>query len=237
MDAQVLEKFGRSKDRRIMLVAASPIEARAILAGLHRTDILTPPPWASVAVGRFDLLLTGISKANAAGAVALRLDPDRHAAVLSLGIAGSYPAASPLEPPLGAAIIASASIMADEGVRTPGAFIDCAALGFPLGDFPGSSIAPDDELFQLLTPLADAAGAIATVSTCSGTDQLASELQARTGAIAEGMEGAAIGLAAHRLGVAFAEIRTISNTTGDRASQAWNITLALTRLSDVAARL
>lgn len=36
------------------------------------------------------------------------------------------------------------------------------------------------------------------------------------------MEGAAVLLAAHRLGIPAAEIRVISNTTGDRDRQVWD---------------
>jgi futalosine hydrolase len=74
--------------------------------------------------------------------------------------------------------------------------------------------------------------AIATVSTCSGTNALAREIVTRTGAEVEAMEGAAVGLVASRLGVGFAEVRVISNTTGDRGSQQWDLPGALAALRE-----
>ncbi len=235
MPFQVLEKFVSNRPRRVLLAVASPIEARAVISGLGGPATLMPPAWQPVQIADFDLLLTGISKSNAAGAVARSLDPGRHGLVLSVGIAGAYP--GPDSVPLGASIAASISIMADDGVQTPDQFLDCERLGFPLGSFTGSGIPADPVVLKLLAPITSRVGPIATVSTCSGTDELSTQLRDRTGASAECMEGAAVGLVAHRLGVPFAELRTISNTTGDRSRQVWDIPRALARLSDVVARL
>ena len=64
-------------------------------------------------------------------------------------------------------------------------------------------------------------------------------MTARTGAIAEAMEGGAVGVSAARVGggVWFSELRVISNTTGDRAGQRWDLSRALARLSETAGRL
>jgi nucleoside phosphorylase len=97
----------------------------------------------------------------------------------------------------------------------------------------GSTFPPEPQLLTLLTPLADTAGPIATVSTCSGTDALAAQVRARTGALAEAMEGAAVLHIAARLGVPAAELRIISNTCGHRPSQRWDLPKALARLESV----
>ena len=44
------------------------------------------------------------------------------------------------------------------------------------------------------------------------------------------MEGAAVVHAAHRVSAPAIEIRSISNTTGERESQAWDLDLALNNL-------
>ena len=67
----------------------------------------------------------------------------------------------------------------------------------------------------------------ATVSTCSATDPLAAELGARTGAAVETMEGAAIGLACAAAGVPWAQLRAVSNLTGDRARAGWDLARAV----------
>lgn len=211
-----------------MLVVAAPAEARAVLAGIGAppgdpaSDVSGPWVLSDPAPG-FQLLLTGVGKANAAAGVARFLNPQAHGAILNVGIGGSLPGG----PALGSLVAATASIYADEGLQAPDGFTDCAALGFPLGPFAGSSVPGDPGLLQFFGPLTDLAAAVATVSTCSGTDALAGAVASRTGAVAEAMEGAAVGHVASRLGVPFIEVRSISNTTGNRGAQRWEIRSAL----------
>lgn len=223
MDTAVSEVL---RGKRLLLLVAAPAEARAVCEGVGiQRDI---PEWEVVELSsRLDLVRTGVGKACAAGAAARTIDVERHGAVLSVGIAGSYGEAA-----LGAVVAADKSVLADEGVQTPEAFLDLAALGFPpvAG---GIAVDADATLLRALRPHADHVGTIATVSTCSGTDALAASLAARTGATAEAMEGAAVGLVATRLGVLFGELRVISNTTGDRGRQVWQIKAALAALSRV----
>jgi len=104
------------------------------------------------------------------------------------------------------------------------------SLGFKLGDFDGNSVPVDESMLERLS--GDfGIGPIATVATCSGTDAAAAEVARRTGALAEAMEGAAVVHAARRLHVPAIELRSISNTTGDRARQQWDLALALRSLS------
>lgn len=224
--------------RRLLLVVAAPAEARTIRSGLSAQGILEPPAsggWTlTQPAPRFDMVETGVGKANAAAGLARVVDPRCHAAILNIGIGGALPGGGA---DLGATIVATASVYADEGLETPEGFTDCAGLGFPLGPFSGSSIAADPDLLALLGPLADRSARVATVSTCSGTDALAARVAARTGAIVEAMEGAAIAHVAARLGIPFVEVRAISNTTGDRSRQRWDVRLALDAVSRLIGRL
>jgi len=183
-----------------------------------------------------DLVFTGVGKANAAGAVARVLDPDRPLGVLSVGIGGALPG-SPCK--LGDVVCASSSIFADDGVQTPGGFESCAQMGFSLFDDGSDSITHDPRSVDWLTGYCDHVGPIACVSMCSGTDQQASQITSRTGAIAEAMEGAGVSLACVRIDPSLltAELRVISNTTGDRASQRWDLDGALGKLTDVLGRI
>jgi futalosine hydrolase len=131
-------------------------------------------------------------------------------------------------------------VYADEGMESPTGFLDCQAMGFPLGPFDGSAIPADPVLLDVLRPLCEASGPIATVSTCSGTDARAAAVRARTGALAEAMEGAAVAHVAVRMAhlhpgraLATGELRVISNTTGQRDLQVWDIKRSLSRLTDV----
>ncbi|MHC4142910.1 MAG: futalosine hydrolase, partial [Planctomycetota bacterium] len=129
------------------------------------------------------------------------------------------------------AVVASSCIYAEEGLAAPAGFLDMTGLGFSLGDFEGNTVPVDEGLLQRLDRRYRA-GPVATVATCSGTDAAAREVVRRTGAIAEAMEGAAVVHAARRLGVAAIELRVISNTTGDRDRQQWDLPGALKALGE-----
>lgn len=232
----------------VLVLVASIGELRAVAPGSDAVQTLPPsadptPPGAVA-----QTVLSGIGKSNAAASLALNLRP-HHALVVNLGIAGALPGAhlrtageSPQDRPLsiGDVVIATHSVFADEGIETPDGFQDCDDMGFPLGDFPHGRVPNDDALARrALAALATSSisgvtsGAIATVSTCSGTDARAQEIARRTGAIAECMEGAAIAAVCRTLHVPFLEIRVISNTTGDRPRQVWNISRAFSVLGEV----
>lgn len=223
---------------RPLIAVATALEATAIPgARLH----LDPPPsphdpWRIIPLGAADLLITGVGKANAAAALARVLDTTR--LVINVGIAGALPTPAGVPAvPLAQVVAATRSVYADEGVQTPDRFISMHELGFAPGAFAETGVTPPPDVLASIAPLVHTTGAIATVSTCSGTDNLARDVARRTGAIAEAMEGAALAQVAHRLGASFVEIRAISNTTGDRARQQWVIRPALQALGLVLGRL
>lgn len=228
---------------RVLIVVAAWNEAAALLRGL---DPGAEPPgeWELFPVGDdLDLIVSGVGKANAAGATALVLDPGVYSAVLSVGIGGTLERDDP-EGQLGLSIGASESVFADEGVAGPDGFRPLSALGFPPvpsgdGREAGDGVAGDPVLLRALSGLGviDRTGVVATVSVCSGTDALAVGVGARTGAIVEAMEGAAVGLVAMRLGTPFAEVRVVSNTTGDRDIQVWDMGGAMAGLERIGAIL
>ena len=231
----------------VMLVAAAPAEARAVLGALGGDAVLADRPWERHDMGhRMSLVVCGIGKVNAAGAVLSTLAP-ADALVLSVGVAGSLPGG----PAVGSVVAGTAAVYADEGLWDArehvgvGGFVECAAMGFPLAG-PGSAggrFQVERDVLALFEGVAGVLGPVATVSTCSGTDDLARRVAARTGAVAEGMEGAAIAHALARRAmhggawVRFGELRVISNTTGDRERQVWDLKGALARLRDVLGRL
>lgn len=214
----------------LVLLMPTPREYAAVAGALG-----APPeaePWQVAPVGRLGLAMCGIGKANAAAATAAILSLlDQPRGLICLGVAGSLPGSSAA---IGDAVLASPSLFLDEGVQTAADLITCEQLGFPIGP-EGGVIAPDRGLKAALAPLAEHAGPVGTVSSCAGTDELA-RLRGRR-ALAEAMEGAAAGLAAWRLGAPFAELRVISNTTGARESQIWDLGRALERLATLAAAL
>lgn len=184
--------------------------------------------------GRFELLVGGVGKANAAGATARFYDPTRHAGAMSVGVCGSLPGG----PAVGESVLATRSVNADEGVVTPTGFLTCREMGFPLGESDDEGWAPDGAWAAGLCKLVDALGPVATVSVCSGTDEAARAVAGRTGAVAEAMEGAAIAQVLRRIdpSAAFAELRVVSNDTGDRDKQRWDLPRAFAALTGVLGR-
>ncbi len=151
-------------------------------------------------------------------------------AVLSAGVAGALPG-SGLD--LRDVVVASADVYVEEGLVTPDGFSDMRGLGFPLGPFEGNVVPADAGLHDAWVEAAvGRSGRMATVATCSGTDASAAVVVERTGGLAEAMEGAAVLHAALRRGVGAGEIRAISNTTGDRDRQRWDLAGGLDRLGE-----
>jgi futalosine hydrolase len=228
-----------TKDRRILLAVAAPIEARAILAALG-SPAACPPPWEVASIAHaVDLIHLGVSKSNAAGALSRLLAqvPHQYGLVLNAGIAGSLPDGSAFALQPRDTIVATNCVFADEGIVTPAGYQTVASMGFPINPTGDDTFACDPRVVEAFRPVVTLAGEIATVSTCSGTDALARAVALRTRAAAESMEGAACALVCHRAGIAFAEVRAISNFTGDRAKQAWDIRGALDSLERLFARM
>ncbi len=229
-----------------LFVVAAPAEGHAVARAFDLSwctgEEACPVLWRAVALAPgVEMVVAGVGKANAAAAVARVFDPARHAVVVNIGLAGALPR-SGLD--LLDLVVADPSVYADEGVRTPDRFIDIARCGFApnqgVGN-PSVAVPPDSALRdRLAARLKARVGPVATVSTCSGRNGLALRVAAGTGAIAEVMEGAAVGFTMMRLAreagtcPAFAEVRVISNTTGNRSRQRWDLDGALARVSEVA---
>ncbi|MDP7070836.1 MAG: futalosine hydrolase [Phycisphaerales bacterium] len=174
------------------------------------------------------IVVSGIGRTNAAAATTLAaVAHGPFEAVLSVGVAGALPGGNLS---IGDVVGATACVYSEEGVVTPAGCQDVRALGLPLGDFEGNEVPCSPALVRLISPVCPKAR-IATVATCSGTDAAANAVAERTGCAAEAMEGAAVVHAARRLSIPAIEIRSISNTTGERESQQWDLKRALRTLA------
>ena len=180
------------------------------------------------------VVTSGVGRTNAAIATTRAiLEHGPFDAVISIGIAGSLPG-SDLD--IGDIVLASSSIYFEEGLLAPDGFHDLASMGFPLGDFPGNAVPADQDLLAMAGSLG-VLGPVATVASCSGTDEAAQAVVERTGAIAEAMEGAAVLHAGRASGLPGIEIRAISNTTSDRDRQTWDLVGGLEALGAASRRL
>ncbi len=184
------------------------------------------------AIPRMDgvrVIVSGIGRTNAAAAVTQSLlELDECEGVLNVGLCGVLPGC---ELPIASVVHGTAAVYAEEGMDTPSGFVDIATMGFSLGTDEGNVLRPDADLVEHSAAFT-AGVSIATVATCSGTDQRAAMIASRTGAAVEAMEGAAVLHASRRLGTRAIEIRAISNTTGDRDKQQWDVEAALASLGE-----
>lgn len=192
---------------RILVVTAVEAERAAVAAAL--------PPGSPV-----EVVVSGVGPAASAAATAAALDGVD--LVLSAGIGGGF---APLTP--GDIAVAASIVFADLGAETAEGFVPIDDLGFGTATY---DVAP-----KLCVELADRTGGhlgtVLTVATVTGTLATAKTLHRRfADAVAEGMEGAGVAAAAQRHGVAFGEIRAVSNPVGPRDRDAWQVPAALEAL-------
>lgn len=154
-----------------------------------------------------------VNAAHAATAAIVQAPPD---AIISCGIGGAYPSSGLA---IGDVVCAEAEIYGDLGAQSSDGFLDMRALGFPVVGGPSPLF---NELPLQVFPLTRRVRFV-TVSTCTGTDAAALDMQARTNGAVENMEGAAIAHVAHLHGIRVGEVRGISNMVGKRDKASWRI--------------
>jgi futalosine hydrolase len=170
---------------------------------------------------RVRIVTTGVGPVNAAHATTLAIVQHKPDVIIVCGVGGAYPS-SGLQ--VGDVVSASVEIYGDLGAHSPSGFLDMQALGFPVIAAPTVFF---NELPMEVFPAARSVRFV-TVSTCTGTDAGARELEARTNGAVENMEGAAIAHVAHMHGIPVGEVRGISNMVTNRDTKSW-------RLKDAAA--
>jgi futalosine hydrolase len=202
----------------VLIVVATHLEARR----------LPKLPGARVVVG-------GIGPVNAALSTQSAILESRPDLALSVGIAGAYPN-SGLS--IGDVCVSSEMVFAGLGAMDGATFLNLEAMGFPLlernPERVYNALKADARAETFAANSGARLGPILTLETVTGSLEKALELEARVpGALAEGMEGAGVALAASRLGVGSFELRGISNMVGPRDRSGWRIPLALEALGHV----
>ncbi len=180
----------------------------------------------------------GVGKAAAAATLAAELaavPAARRPSVLVLyGVGGALPARAP-EVPLGVGelCVVVEDVLADDGRQEVGRFVDLAGLGF--GEVRFAMDRARSARAARLLGVRTVGGA--TVSACSATDAAAAQIAARTGALVESMEGAAVALVCARFGVGLVQLRAVANRTGDRYAEGADFAGAIAWLHAGLARL
>lgn len=179
---------------------------------------------------KIGILITGPGPANAALAAGAAFSRVLSPALILTGIGGAYPG-SGLKP--GELAIASLETDVDTGVEPeiPGALP--APLAVAVKEGLHGHYLSDTALTALLEKAAlqsgikTLKGAFVTSATVTNTAARARNLEKHHRAICENMEGAAVARACQLSGVAFAEIRGISNLVGTRDVKTWKINEAV----------
>jgi futalosine hydrolase len=200
----------------LLVVTAVPAERDAIQSGLG---------------DGVPVHAVGVGQACTAAATARLLAGGDFSVVISAGVGGGFAGRADV----GTIVLALRSVAADLGADAPEGFITLERLGF------GASTLDADAgtLGMLRQVLPDAVvGDVLTVNTVTGTaERTMTLLERHPDAAAEAMEGFGAACAAAQAGVAFAEIRTISNVVGPRDRNSWRIPEALQALSAAGAAI
>lgn len=213
----------------ILLVSATPFEAEFLERRARSTFTFRGRPGLS-GTG-WTWLSVGVGKVNAAMTLATFLEAakDPVQAVVAFGLGGAYPGSGLA---LGELALASEEIEADLGTAR-----GMRPLGFPaleVGEKRYYNRFPADP--ALTRRLADRLGllplAFVTRDKVSETLEEAHAVRQAWGGAVENMEGAALARVALWRGLAFAELRGVSNTAGVRRKSAWRTADALRALRD-----
>ena len=165
---------------------------------------------------RAAVIVSGVGPVNAAHAVTLSIAEHEPKSILVCGVGGAYPG-SGLR--IGDIACAATECYGDLGASSPTGFLDMKALGFPVIASPTPIF---NDLPMQIFPV-DRRVRFVTVSTCTGTEDAALSIEARTGGAIENMEGAAVAHVAHLHGIAVGEVRGISNVVTNRDTKSWRL--------------
>lgn len=202
---------------KLLIVTAVDQERDAVVRGLNGAD--------------HDVVAVGVGPAAAAAGTARLLalaqtTGNRYDGVINAGVAGAFTGRADI----GDVVVATDCVSAELGVALADRFQPLDELGF------GSATAVCTA--GLTAGVTGRRGQILTLATITGTFERAAEL-ARTypKAIGEAMEGFGVATAASAAKLPFAEIRTVSNTVGDRDVAGWNWRAGFDALSTAASQL
>jgi len=215
---------------KILIVAATIAEIRQLVEKLERTgqegDFLTYYKYHGIEI---DVMVTGVGMAHTAFHMGRQLNMKKYDLAVNAGIAGAYSH----DTPMGTVYQINAEIFGLFGVEDEENYISLSSLGLLDPDsFPyegGWLINRNQPVTATLNKLPLAKGVtVNMIYTHSDTiDTLNQMYQASL----ESMEGASFFYACLIEGVAFAEIRSVSNYVAERDKSYWDIPLAIKNLN------
>ena len=188
---------------RFLICTATDFEASLLLARFTGDE-------------RVRIVVSGVGPVNAAHAATVAVIENRPDEIVVCGIGGAYPSSNLQTNDV---VSAKTEIYGDLGAQSPTGFLDMQALGFPVVSTPRPLF---NELPLQVFPTT-AVARFVTVSTCTGTESSAREIEARTKGAVENMEGAAVAHVAHLHGIPVGEVRGISNLVTNRDVKSWRM--------------
>jgi futalosine hydrolase len=206
---------------RILLVSATAPETDAIAAALP-----------AFTQHRIDVLVTGVGMVATAARCAQALTRERYDLALNLGVCGSFdPALTP-----GAVVHVVADRIAELGAEDGDGFLTIQQMQL-LGEnefpFTGGRLVNAHPSVNPAIQQLPAVDAI-TVNTVHGNARSIAAVVARFAPQVESMEGAAFMYCCLIHGVAFAQVRAVSNVVETRNRAAWKMADAIDGLSRAA---
>ena len=206
---------------RILLVSATAPETESIAARLQ-----------DFSAHHIDRLVTGVGMVATAARCAQALTKERYDLALNLGVCGSFdPALAP-----GAVVHVISDRIAELGAEDGEAFLTIQQMQLPGEDeFPFTGGRLMNAHPPANAPLASlpAVDGI-TVNTVHGNARSIAAIRARFSPRVESMEGAAFMFCCLNHGIAFAQVRAVSNVVETRNRAAWKMPEAIDSLTRAA---
>jgi futalosine hydrolase len=211
---------------RVLIVSATPPEIAPIVAQLRPTSERSPRVNAYRRAGHdVDVLITGVGMVATAAWCSRTLALRPYDLALNLGVCGSFDRT--LEP--GRVVHVAADRIAELGAEDDDAFLTIQELGL-LGEneFPFKG----GRLVNASPPANAGLGTLPvvrgiTVNTVHGSEGTIADVVRRFAPQVESMEGAAFMYACLIQGLAFAQVRAVSNAVETRDRDAWRMSDAI----------
>jgi futalosine hydrolase len=221
---------------RILVAAATRFEIAPVAQALG-ADTASAARVMSARTARHhvDLLITGVGMVPAAAWCARQLAGHHYDLALNAGVCGTFDPAGAL----GEVVHVTADRMAELGAESGAGFLSIHDLKLLEPDeFPftgGALVNAAPPPIAPLSALRRVSGV--TVNTVHGDDASIARVVARFAPDVESMEGAGFMYACLIHGVAFAQVRAISNVVERRNREAWKMPDAIARLGETALQI
>lgn len=221
----------------LLLLAATAMELAAFLRHTSLAMYSVTPPTAGQSILKDTCVLAacGVGPVNAALAAGRLLERHAPRGVILVGIAGSF---DTVRHPLGSVRLIVEEIWPEYGIAGARG-VHARALGFPQAEIHGEPVwdrlawdAMADASALGVNPSHIPAARGLTVAGVTGTPRRAAAMARRFQPDLEHMEGFPVALACRLAGVAFVQLRSVSNPVGVRDKRTWDIPGALAALAE-----